>query len=165
MKKILAPFIILMALIDSELRFQTAQLLNSVGANASTNVIDSSQVRHIGNGKAMGVEFHIDVAADNANADETYAFIVEGSADAAFSTPIEVARRTFTHAEIATKLQTGQSVNVPLPKEEHATVIFYRTNVFTAGTTPSVTVTSELTPQDAIDAENRGGFPSASLIS
>lgn len=154
-----------MSIIDSELRTSTAQLMNSVGDNVSTNLVDAGAVRHVGIGKEMCAQFHIDVAADDADGDETYDFLIEGSADAAFTTPIEIARRTIAHAEIATKLLAGKDVNVPFPKEEHATVKFYRTNVFTAGTTPSVTVTTEFTPMEAVAAEVRGGFPNASAIS
>ena len=143
-------------------RFNDQQAVTTTAV--STDVIDLSADRNLGIGRDMSVAFLIDVAADVADADETYELEVETSTDEAFTTPISLAKRTFTNAQAAAELIVGEKVVLPIAQDERCER-YLRTKITTTGTSPSITYTSVLQPSDAIDNEVRGGYPNNSTIS
>jgi hypothetical protein len=109
----------------------------------STNTIDLGNVtpkREVGTGEPIGFGFSVDVAADIANADETYEFQVIQSANADLSSPDILAARSIAGATLVAGYQFFMEVPVGTPTKRYLGVYF---NV--GGTTPSITVTAWLT--------------------
>ena len=136
--------------LDAQNLFSDAQAVTITAV--STNVIDLSQDRNIGIGEPMAVLITIDVAADVANADETYQFDLQTDATDAFGSPTVIASQAFTTAQATTDLLVGARVVLPVRKDLSAEEVL-RLNYTTTGTTPSVTVTAALLPQSFIQAE------------
>lgn len=144
-------------IIDAQLLFSDAQAVTSTAVG--TNVIDLTIDRSPGNGEPMGVVFVVDVAADQTTGDEDYTFDVEYASDAAQTTARKlVGRRVFESgtptapAQDADLLVAGFKFVIPLPptsltESERYLGIRY----VTAGTSPTITVTSFLAPLSAID--------------
>jgi hypothetical protein len=143
-------------------RFNNAQAVTTTAV--STDVIDLSADRNLGIGRDMSVEFRVDVAAKVSAANETYDLEVETATDEAFTTPISLAKRTFTNAQATADLALNDKVILPIAQDERCER-YIRTKITTAGTSPSITYTSILQPSDAIDAEVRGGYANNSKIS
>lgn len=131
--------------IDSQMQLSDAQALTATAA--STNEIDFGGDFDIGRGEPMAVVFTVDVAADVADADETYQFDVRTDDNAAMSSAVVIGSRT-----IAGSLLTAGSTHIiplPLVNERYLDV-----NYTLGGTTPSLTVTSFLQPMSMIDSAN-----------
>lgn len=125
--------------IDSQLLFSDAQ---AVSADAgSTNVVDLGVARNLFDGEPMAVVIQVDVAADVANTDETYAFQIETDDNAAFSSATDL----LVHSIAGASLTAGSVHVLPVPvgvSVERYIRVFYDVG----GTTPSVTVTAFLQP-------------------
>lgn len=146
-------------ILDAQGLFSDAQAVTS--SAVGTNVIDLSADRAIGSGEPMGVLFTVDVAADQTTGDEDYTFDVEYASDAAQTTARKlVGRRVFESgtptapAEDADLLVAGFQFVIPIPptglsESERYLGIRY----VTAGTTPTITVTSALMPLNMIQAD------------
>lgn len=106
---------------------------------SSTNTYDSSAAYDISRGEPLGVMVTVSVAADTGDADETYSFAVVTDDSAAFSTPTTLASLTVPGASLA----VGDKVILPFHTGMEQ---FTRVEYTLGGTTPSVTVTSELKP-------------------
>ena len=130
--------------IDGQLLFSDAQALTSTGA--STNVIDLSIDRNIGVGESMAVVVQLDVAADDANSDETYSVAVQTDTVENFASPTELGTITITRGDAA-----GTRYTFLIPKDT-TPERYLRLNYTLGGTTPSVTVTSFFVPADGVDA-------------
>jgi len=128
---------------DAQNLFSSAQALTATAD--ATNVIDLSQVRHIADGTPMSVYIHVGVAANTADADETYEFLVRSDDNASLTSDTTIASRT-----IAGSALTLNSLHeIPLP--QNATFERYLGVVYTlGGTTPSITVTTWLAPTGSL---------------
>lgn len=127
--------------VDNELQFSDAQALTATAD--STNYIDLSNDRNIGRGEPMGLVITVGVAADVADADETYQFQLETDDNTSFSSSTIIGDATIDGA-----LLTAGSVHViPLGQDNEQ----YLQVVYTlGGTTPSVTVDAFLQPLNMI---------------
>lgn len=148
-------------LIDAQHLFSDAQ---AVTADAvGTNVIDLGTDRSIGTGEPMCVAFQVDVAADQTTGDEDYTFDVEYASNAAQTTGRQlIGRRVFESgtptapAEDADKLVAGYIFYIPIPPTVLADSERYlgiRYDV--TGTTPTITVTAWLQPQNMVQVFNK----------
>jgi hypothetical protein len=146
--------------VDAQLQFSDAQAVTT--SAVGTNVIDLSVDRSIGNGEAMTVMFTVNVAADQTTGDEDYTFQVEYASDAAQTTGRQlVGERIFESgtpaapAQDADLLVAGFSFFVDIPATTLAESERYLgIRYVTAGTTPTITVTSQLMPKNMADATN-----------
>lgn len=155
--------------IDAHLQFSDAQAVTT--SAVGTNVIDLSQDRSIGSGEPMGVVFVVDVAADQTTGDEDYTFDVEFASNAAQSTGRQlIGRRVFESgtptapAQDADLLVAGFQFVIPIPptvlaESERYLGIRYTT----AGTTPTITVTSFLQPLSMV--QSYSSYPDGFTIS
>jgi len=147
-------------ILDAQNQFSDAQAVTA--SAVGTNVIDLSVDRSIGNGEPMAVVFIVDVAADQTTGDEDYTFDVEYASDAAQTTGRQlIGRRVFESgtptapAQDADLLVAGFRVIVPIPPTDLSESEQYLGIRYTvAGTTPTITVTSFLTPLSMVDAYN-----------
>ncbi len=135
-------------LIDQLLLLSDAQAFTATGV--STNTIDLSNVTpklQIGTGEPMGLMVQIDVAADFTTGDETYSFEAIQSAAAALTTPTILAREAYiaTGALISTLLVAGYLMYLPIPMGMPLQR-YLGFNLTAGGTTPTITLTSWLTP-------------------
>jgi len=128
--------------VDNLLKLSEDQALTAT-AN-STNYINLSNDRDVGKGEAMALVISVSVAADFANADETYNFQLETDDNTAFSSSTIVAGGTV----IANDLTAGSIHAFPmnLTNEQYLQGVF---NL--GGTTPSVTIDAWVAPLDTVD--------------
>jgi len=123
-------------MIDKRLEFADAQAL-TVTANL-TNDIDLSSDRDVGVGVPLYWVITLDVAADFTSANETYVFTLTTDDNASFSSATTIATITVPGGSVAgTKFATL----VPLANERYLRAI-----ATLGGTTPTVTVSSQLSP-------------------
>lgn len=128
--------------VDKLLHLSDAQALTATAD--STNVIDLSNDRDIGKGQAMAFVVSVGVAADFANADETYTFQLETDDNAAMTSSTIVAGGTI----IAADLTAGSVHAFPIASANEQ----YLQGVYTlGGTTPSVTVDTWVAPLCDVD--------------
>lgn len=115
----------------------------------STNTIDLGNVtpkRSIGDGESMCVVVQVDVAADTANADETYVFEFIQSANANLSSPDILTARDIPRASL-----TAGSIHVIGIPPKAVTKQYIGLNYNVGGTTPSITCTAWVSPVKDID--------------
>lgn len=125
--------------IDSQLLFSDAQAVTADAA--STNLVDLGVARNLFDGEPLAVVVQVDVAADVANADETYEFEIQTDDNASFSSATDLLAHVIAGASL-----TAGSVHV-LPVPVGASVERYlRLRYDVGGTTPSITVTAFLQP-------------------
>lgn len=114
----------------------------------STNTKDFGDVtpkRNVGDGEPLVVCFAVDVAADFTTADETYEFQLIQSTAAALTSPDVLALR----AILATALTAGSIHFIGIPPGS-VTKRYFGANYNVGGTTPTITVTSWISPQSMI---------------
>jgi hypothetical protein len=133
--------------VDREEQFSDAQALT--GTAASTDLIDlgprqGDQSVAFGVGTQMVVVIQLTVAADDANADETYVADLETDSTAAFSSATTLGTVTITRGDAA---GTRYYIHVPLAT---TTERFIRLNYTLGGTTPSVTLDAWLAPAHSV---------------
>lgn len=134
-----------MALIDNQLRLGTAQAFSATGG--TTDYWDTGKAREIGNGEPLAMVFTVTTAADYTTTDETYSFAVQGDDNTGFSTPVLMASRLYSLANTnlpSTYLTAGKQVVVPIPPGFQER--YLRGHLTLGGTTPSVTVTTDIMP-------------------
>jgi len=144
--------------VDSQTLLSDEQALTATAVG--TNVIDLGVARSIGNGEAMAVLFVVDVAADQTTGDEDYTFEVEYSSVAAQTSGyVTMGRRLYESgtpaapAQDADLLVAGYRFAIPIPPTgagDDARYLGIRCTL--AGTTPTITINSYLTPMSMIDA-------------
>lgn len=135
-----------MGMTDKEGEYSDAQALTATAA--STNKINHRQDRNIGIGTAMCVVLTVDVAADFTTGNETYKFDLESDDDEAFGSAVVIASRTILAADL---VADSQHV-IPIPPDTRFQQ-WSRMNYTLGGTTPTLTVSAELKPQFAVQAE------------
>lgn len=137
-------------IIDAENQFSDSQALTATAV--STNKIDLESDRNIGIGEPMEVVITIKVAADVADADETYKFDLETDDNEGFSSATVVASRTIAGAA----LLAGTQHQIAIPADK-ATERFLQMKYTLGGTTPSVTVSADLVPKSHV--QNDVAYP------
>jgi hypothetical protein len=148
-------------LLDAQHQFSDAQSLSATAV--ATNVIDLLADRSIGTGEPMCVLFQVDVAADQGTGDETYTFEVEYASNAAQSTGRQlVGRRVFQAGtptapnQDADLLVAGFIFYIPIPPTQLSeSERFIGVRYTLAGTTPTLTVTAFLQPQNMIQESSQ----------
>lgn len=132
-----------MPYLDSQLQLSDAQAVTTDAA--STNIIDLSASRNIGAGEPMAIVVVVDVAADHTTGDETYTVEVQVDDDAAFGSST-----TITSYVIPPSTVKGDVHVIPIPiTATNSDNRYLRVNYNTAGTTPTITVTTYLAPLSA----------------
>lgn len=135
-----------MAIFEKALLFSDAQALTAT-AVSSLPPLETDGVQQLGRGEPMAAIFHINVAADATDTNETYTFAIQTSNTSNFSSP-----RTLVSMQVpASELRAGSVHFLSVPKTNQT---FIRINYTLAGTTPSMTVTSYLGLQSQVG----GGF-------
>jgi hypothetical protein len=142
-------------ILDAFHEFSNGQALTSTAA--STNVIDFSSDRNIGVGEPMAVLLLVDVAADDADGNETYSVAVQTDTVENFASADTLATITITRGDAA-----GTRYVAFIPKNEDIQQ-YLRLNYTLGGTSPSVTVSAYLLPADGIDAYK--SYPNGYTIS
>lgn len=128
--------------IDNFLKLSDAQALTATAD--STNVIDLSNDRDIGKGEAMAFVVSVGVAADVADANETYSFQLETDDNASMTSSTIVAGGAIAGAS----LTAGSIHAFPIATANER----YLQGVYTlGGTTPSVTVDTWVAPLADVD--------------
>lgn len=133
--------------LDAQQLLSDAQALTATAA--STNIIDLGSDRNLGVGEPMCVVINVDVAADFTSANETYQFDVETDDNASFSSATVIGRRI-----IAASLLTAGSRHVIGLPADFSAERYLRVNYTLGGTTPTITVTTHLQPQNMVQAES-----------
>jgi hypothetical protein len=148
-------------LLDAQHLFSDAQALTVTAVAA--NVIDLLADRSIGTGEPLCVAFQVDVAADQGTGDETYTFEVEYASNAAQSTGRQLLGRRVFQAGTPTApnqdadlLVAGFIFYIPIPPTQLSESERYIGVRYTlAGTTPTLTVTAFLQPQNMIQQSSQ----------
>lgn len=147
---------------DKFLKVSDAQAVSATAV--STDAIPLSVAGlDMGKGEPMGFAFHIDVAADVASTNETYEFQIVGATAADLTTgQVILASRAFTTAQAASLTAGARfALSFPVASLNAASITHIGARYVLAGTTPSVTVTSYLTPLTMFDEPEgviRNGF-------
>lgn len=156
--------------LDGQHQYSDSQALTATAL--STNVVDLSQDRSIGNGEPMCVMFNVEVAADQTTGDEDYQFDVEYASDAGLTTARKlIGRRIFESgtpgapAEDADLLVAGFKFIIPIPPAALSeSERFLGVRYTLAGTTPTITVSAYLMPMSMIEV-GQVSFPKGYTIS
>lgn len=120
--------------LDNELVFCDAQAFSADAA--TTNLIDASVARALGDGRRLSVFIKVDVAADDTAGDETYEFELQTDDAAAFGSPTEVLAQAIAKEDLLA--DTLHEIPIPQGAEFEQ---FIRINFDGGGTTPTVTAT------------------------
>lgn len=131
-----------MAILDAQNLYSDAQAVTTTAA--STNVIDHGIDGNLGVGEPMVVVISLDVAADDADGDETYVAALQADSVVGFGSAVEVGSVTITRGDAA-----GTRYFIPVPPSETMDR-FSRLNFTHGGTSPSATYTARLVPQSFV---------------
>ena len=133
-------------LLDQQELLSDAQALTATAV--STNKYDTGMASSkFGAGKAIGIGFFVEVAADFTTTDETYTFALCSDGDAALGSPTVHESR----AILAATLVAGYKFFMALdPNADCERYIGARYTL--AGTTPTLTITSALMTYEAFTA-------------
>lgn len=123
---------------DSQAFSATAVSTNAMDMGANTPKNDS------GSGEPLAAVFNVEVAADTANADETYQFQVIQSANANLSSQ-DVLVQTDTAYITRATLVAGYQLVLPIPPDL-VTKQYVGIRLVLGGTTPSVTLSASILP-------------------
>ena len=137
-----------MGILDAKNRYSSKQALSGAGAAPSTDTIDHTiQKNNLGIGEPMVVQINVDVAADGADADETYVAALEVDALVAFGSVEKIGEVVIPRGSVA---GSKFYINIPPDKryERHS-----RLNYTLGGTTPSVTLSAFLIPLSHVQNE------------
>lgn len=137
--------------IDALLLLSDAQAFSATGV--STNTVDlgaPTVLRRVGDGEELGIGFSVDVAADAANADETYEFQAVSDDAAALSSTTLLMSQTIARATLV----AGYRFFLPIPKG-FPSERYIGARLVLGGTTPSITVTAWVTTSKLFSIEPR----------
>lgn len=124
--------------VDTLLELSDAQALTATGN--TTNTIDLGGDKDVGRGQTLYLVLSLDVAADGANADETYVFTLTTDDNTGFSSPTTIITHTINRGTAA-----GARWTLPLPYNNER---YLRGTMTLGGTTPSITFTAHITDQE-----------------
>ena len=149
--------------VDARLLVSDAQSLSTTGAVATDSIPLEVTGLDLALGEPLGFAVHVDLAADFTSANETYQFNIV-SATAADGTTGQV---VLSEAIVpAASLTAGAKFFLPLPVGRIPATATHITLAYVlGGTSPTVSVTSYLTPQQSFDDGSnviRSGFSVAS---
>lgn len=144
-------------MLDNQLVLSDQQALTATAV--STNKFDTGLASSkFGAGRPMGIAFFVDVAADVASGDETYAFAVVSDTDAALGSPTTHESRAIDKATLV----AGYKFFIAIPPE--ADVERYVGVSYTlGGTTPTITVTAAIMAAEEFEVWK--GYPNGYTIS
>lgn len=129
-----------MAIRDAQNQFCDAQAFDADAYG--TNVIDLKAAGILGNGEPMCVELVVDVAADHTTGNEVFSFEVHTDDNAAMSSATVIQLKTILYSA----LTAGSRHIIPLDlTATEQFLAFYHNG---GGTTPTVTLTVFLVPQN-----------------
>lgn len=143
-------------IMDAENLYSDAQALTATAV--STNVIDHGADRNLGIGTPLALVIILDVAADAADADETYTAQLQTDTVEGFGSPTSIAE-----AITITRGDAAGTRYVRIIPPDTTLERFTRVNYTLGGTTPSVTVTTFLIP--AANLQNEVVYPDNRTIS
>jgi len=132
-------------ILDKLLKVSSAQALTATAY--STDTIDDANNSDISVGEPLVAVFQVNVAADFTTTDETYEFQVVDSANANLSAHNVLVSKVIPAAQL-----TANSIHyLPIPPLSKS-ARYLGTRYVLGGTTPSVTVTAYIQPQNMIQA-------------
>lgn len=140
-------------ILDAQNQFDSSVALSATAA--STNYIDLSQARQIQQGEQLGVMINVAVTAASGG---TYEFQLQSSSSSGFGSTVNLFDVTIP----AATLVAGTNIFIPLPEGLVLTAEFLRMYYILGGTTPTITLSSYLQPQDGFDAYT--DYPSGFVI-
>lgn len=138
--------------LDQQNQYSDAQALTATAA--STNAIDHGVDRNLGIGEPLTVVLTVDVAL--AGTTPTFQFALQTDSTSAFGSAVSVVT-----SQSYTALAAATRVALPVPPDTSMNR-FSRLNYTLGGTTPTITVTSELIPSRMVQAETV--YPGAFLV-
>lgn len=144
-------------ILDQQLQFDLNVALTATAA--STNYIDLSQARQIGQGVQLGVLITVSVGADHTTGDETYEFKLQTDSSSGFGSAVTIIDAIIPAAQ----LTTGAKIFLPIPEGLGLFKEFIRMDYVLGGTTPTITFSAELQPQSMVDEYTY--YPSGYTIS
>jgi len=130
-------------ILDNQTLLSDAQAITADAASTNTYDLGAAN-KFVAIGEPLGVFFTIDVAADAADADETYEFQVIQSANANLSSPDILIKTDTTYISRST-LVAGYKLVLPIPPGL-VTKRYLGAYYNVGGTSPSVTVTAWIAP-------------------
>ena len=131
---------------DLQLTVSDAQAVTADAVSTNTIDLANPTVKNdISVGTGMSFVVAVDVGADFTTTDETYSFQLIQSANANLSSPDVLAVVTRTAAQLV----AGTQITIPLPIGS-ITKRYLGLNYDVGGTTPTITVTASLQPNDMI---------------
>ena len=133
--------------IDAQGLFSDNQALTSTAV--ATNVIDlgaTNTLKKYFDGEELVVAISVDVAADAASGDETYAFGIETDDNTGLSSPTVLVSRSISR----TALTVNSLHVIPIPMGQDVER-YLGVRYTLGGTTPSITVTTYLIPSSGLD--------------
>lgn len=134
-------------MLDNQLRLASNQAFTASGA--TTNCLDQSQAKNLGDGEPMAMVFTVTAAA-NYTTNETYTFAIQSGTTSAFSSPTTLESRTISGASNA--LPVGAQVALVLPPCLSISE-FIQGYLTLAGTTPTISVDVDILPLAAVRKE------------
>lgn len=144
-------------ILDEQNEYSKKQALSGAGSVASTNIVDHGSDRDLGVGEPMGVVITVDVAADQADGDETYVAKLQVDSSSAFGSAVDQLSVTIPRTALA-----GDQFVIPINKDfkfDRFSRILYTLG----GTTPSITVSAAMAPLKSIPAYK--SYPKGYVIS
>jgi len=135
---------------DKQTRLGTAQALAASGA--TTDYLDISKARNLGDGEPKAMVFTVTTAADYGTTDEAYTFAVQCDDNTSFSSPTTLESRLFSLANGNAPnayLKVGDQVVLILPTGTPVEQ-YVRGYLTLGGTTPSISVTCDIVPLSVV---------------
>lgn len=117
---------------DAQLSLAVAQAFTADAR--TTNVVDASIARQLGDGKRLSVFIHPTVAADHTTGDETYNFKLQTDDNAAFSSATDLVNWAVLYSDLAANVLVELPIPEGLAFEQFLSIYFDG-----AGTTPTLT--------------------------
>ena len=138
--------------VDARLLVSDAQALTASAVATDTIPLEVTGL-DLATGEPLGFAVHVDVAADFTTGNETYQFNIVTATNADGTTGQVVVSEAIVPAA---QLTAGKRFFLPIPVDRIQSTATHITLAYVlGGTTPSVTVTSYLTPQAAYGDQNR----------
>lgn len=144
--------------IDAQQQYSVAQALSATAV--STNAIDHSQNRRLGIGEPLVILITVGVAL--AGTTPTFQVQLQADTTSAFGAPVVVAQTIAFAPANAAQVGLGGKIVLPIPADVNLTR-WSRLNYVLGGTTPTITVTAELTLASAV--QNEVYYPAGATVS
>lgn len=129
--------------IDAQGKFSDGQALTA--SAVSSNVVDLGGDYNLGIGEPMAVVLVVDAAADGTDGNETYEAKIQFSSDEAFTSPVDSSSKFVPAGSAA-----GSKFVLPVSPDQSGDR-YMRLSYELGGTTPAVTFSAFLIPQNMVD--------------